>query len=200
MSADPRKDTVARFNERAEDYARFRPSYPDTAVDALFEGLGDPAALVAVDVGAGTGISSRLLAGRGAHVIALEPNAEMRALALADGLDVRDGRADATGLPDACADLVTSFQAFHWFANRATVAEFVRLLRSCGRVAVIFNERDDQDPFSFGYGTIVDGFVDRMALAGYENGAELILQLLADGGLQRVRRAAFPNRQTLDYA
>ena len=199
MSAQQPDEAVARFDARAADYARYRPSYPPAALDAILAGLGDPASLAVVDIGAGTGISSRLLAARGARVVALEPNAEMRALARASGLDARDGLAEATGLPGACADVVACFQSFHWFAHHAAVAELVRLLRPRGRIALVWNERDDDDPFTFAYGEIVDRFADRMALAGFENGPELIARLLAESGLPRCSRQTFANRQRLDY-
>ncbi|MBN3947811.1 MAG: methyltransferase domain-containing protein [Nostoc sp. NMS7] len=67
-----------RFSERAEDYVKYRPSYPADAIDIILEGLGENSQLVATDIGAGTGIDSRLLAERGVNVIAIEPNAAMR--------------------------------------------------------------------------------------------------------------------------
>ncbi|HWT05379.1 MAG TPA: SAM-dependent methyltransferase, partial [Xanthomonadales bacterium] len=63
-----------RFADRAGDYVAGRPSYPAAALDALFDGLGDAGDVLAADLGAGTGISSRLLAERGAQVLAIEPN------------------------------------------------------------------------------------------------------------------------------
>jgi 2-polyprenyl-3-methyl-5-hydroxy-6-metoxy-1,4-benzoquinol methylase len=54
-----------RFSDRAADYAKYRPSYPEEAIATILEGLGDPSQLVAADIGAGTGISSRLLAQKG---------------------------------------------------------------------------------------------------------------------------------------
>ncbi|MFY9718601.1 MAG: hypothetical protein WAK16_03055, partial [Candidatus Cybelea sp.] len=68
-TSDP-MSPLARFGARAQSYAAFRPSYPPEAIDAALEGLGDPSALVVADLGAGTGISSRLFADRGACVIA----------------------------------------------------------------------------------------------------------------------------------
>lgn len=82
------KNPTGRFSDRAADYVKYRPSYPTEAIDAVLEGLNpggtssqpvrEPAPLVAADVGAGTGISAKLLAERGVRVIAIEPNAGMR--------------------------------------------------------------------------------------------------------------------------
>src|SRR5688572_26600177 len=69
---------TGRFSDRAQAYSRHRPSYPAPAVDAMLAGLGEPARLSAADIGAGTGISSRLLAERGLTVHAVEPNQAMR--------------------------------------------------------------------------------------------------------------------------
>jgi len=168
-------DTVTRFNQRADDYARYRPSYPPAAIDAIFDGLAPPPKLRIVDVGAGTGISSKLLAERGARVIAVEPNDEMRAVALGAG-----------------------FQAFHWFAEPATIAEFGRVLAPGGRLAIVWNERDDGDPFTRGYGEIVDRFAKRTNLAGYATAPEMFARLLPGTVFGEVRARAFPNAQRLD--
>ncbi len=145
-----------RFTERAGDYAAARPSYPDAAIDALFDGIAEPSQCTVVDLGAGTGISSRLLAARGAQVIAVEPNAAMATQgACAANLRLHAATAEHTGLPDAGADLVTAFQAFHWFDRSAAIAEMLRLLRPGGRAAIVYNERDERDPFTAAYGAIV---------------------------------------------
>jgi SAM-dependent methyltransferase len=110
-----RLDPTGRFTNRAEDYAKHRPSYPDAAIDAVLMGLGAPPDLVAADVGAGTGISSRALAARGLRVVAIEPNAAMRAKAEPHPrVEWRDGTGERTGLPPASVDLVLCAQAFHW--------------------------------------------------------------------------------------
>ncbi len=193
------RPTATRFDRRADDYARYRPSYPAAAIDAIFAGLGEPAALRALDVGAGTGISGRLLAERGARVVGVEPNAEMREAAVATGLEVRPGHADELGLEDGSVDLVTSFQAFHWFATPEVVAEFARVLRPGGRLALVWNERDDDDPFTRAYGELIESFGDRKALATLRNGSAFVSDLLR-GALGEVRLQSFPNRQRLDEA
>src|SRR5690348_12215174 len=115
-------DTVERFTDRAADYVKYRPSYPPAAIDAILEGLGPADTLTAADIGAGTGISSRLLGERGVNVIAVEPGAGMRSAA-APHANVHwvAGRADATGLGTASIDVVVCAQSFHWFQTPAAV-------------------------------------------------------------------------------
>jgi SAM-dependent methyltransferase len=145
-----------RFTRHADAYAANRPSYPLEAVDALIDGLGDPATLTVADIGAGTGISSRLLAARGPRVFAIEPNAAMRDVATVDPrLTWVDGTGEATSLADASVDVVAAFQAWHWVDHPRAVAEARRILRPGGRLAVVYNERDERDPFTAGYGDIV---------------------------------------------
>lgn len=187
---------TGRFSDRAEAYAAARPSYPDEAIDALFEGLGDPAEQTVADLGAGTGISARLLAARGAQVYAVEPNGPMRAAAAPDPrITWVDATAEHTGLDEASIDLVTAFQAFHWFDTRAVLDEMVRILRPAGRAAVVYNERDDQDPFTGAYGTLVRRYqtddTERRRAFGMESFAQF-------AAWHTVRRIVVPNPHVLD--
>src|SRR5712691_10919508 len=98
------RDPTARFTGLAELYARSRPGYPAQAVDFVLATCNLRSGSALVDVGCGTGISSRLFAARGLHVIGIEPNADMRARAAAEPgpvVEYRDGRAESTGLPPA---------------------------------------------------------------------------------------------------
>jgi SAM-dependent methyltransferase len=145
-------NATGRFSERGADYARHRPSYPDAAIDAVLAGLGAPSSLLAVDVGAGTGISSRLLAARGLRVIAVEPNRDMREAAQADArITWVDGTAESVPLRDAEANLVLAAQAFHWFRAEPAVREMARVLAPAGRLALVWNRRSTRDPFTAGY-------------------------------------------------
>jgi SAM-dependent methyltransferase len=145
-----------RFTERADDYVKHRPSYPTQAIDFIFEGLAPASQILAADIGAGTGIASRLLAERGVKVIAVEPNAAMRKAAQThSNVEYRDGGAEATSLPDASVDLVTAFQAFHWFNPEPTLLEFRRILKPNGRLAVVWNNRDKNDAFTEEYNHFV---------------------------------------------
>jgi len=147
---------LTRFSDRATDYVKYRPSYPAAAIDIILERLAPPSQLVAADIGAGTGISSRLLAQRGVRVLAIEPNAAMREAGEPDPLvEFRDGTAEVTNLRDASVDLVTCFQAFHWFNPEPTLLEFRRILKPSGRLAVVWNNRDKNDQFTAEYSGLV---------------------------------------------
>jgi SAM-dependent methyltransferase len=123
------------FGDRAEEYARHRPTYPD----ALFDHL---VALVerrelAWDCGAGSGQTSRSLAGRFAQVVATD--ASMRQLANAKApVHVRfvAAAAEAAPLKDRCADLVTVSAALHWFDRPGFYAEVRRAARPGAIIAV----------------------------------------------------------------
>ena len=149
---------LSRFSDRAADYAKHRPSYPTPAIEAILEGLGEgePSQLVAADIRAGTGISSRLLAERGVRVIAIEPNAAMREAASPHPLvEFREGTAEATNLADASVNLVTCFQSFHWFNPEPSLQEFRSILKSNGRLAVVWNDRECNDEFTANYSCII---------------------------------------------
>lgn len=156
LDQDPRplheRAPTSRFSDRVADYVRYRPSYPAEAIDAVLAGLGDPHKLTAADIGAGTGISSRLLADRGVQVWALEPNAEMRAAAAPHGrVQWAAAAAEATGLATGSVDLVVCAQAFHWFRQEEALAEFARILQPRGRLALIWNDDDQDDAAMAGY-------------------------------------------------
>lgn len=151
-------DPLTRFSDRARDYAAHRPSYPAAAIDAILDGLGDPHQLRAADIGAGTGISSRLLADRGAFVWAVEPNQAMTDMAEPhSNVEFVDANATATSLGNNSVDLVTAFQAFHWFYIPSTLDEFHRILKPCGRLVAVWNDRDSADAFTGEYGNLIRG-------------------------------------------
>ena len=152
--------TTSRFDDRVADYVRFRPSYPDAAIDFVVTALGVGRGDVVADIGAGTGISSALLLARGLGVKAIEPNAPMRAAAVSWlGDDARfaalDGTAEATTLPDQSVDAIVAAQAFHWFHPERARAEAQRILKRAERpaqAALIWNARREAgSPFLEGY-------------------------------------------------
>lgn len=155
-----------RFTARADTYARFRPPYPAAALDWLWQAAGLSPGSVIADVGSGTGILTAQLLERGATVYAVEPNAAMREAAegwLGDrpGFISVDATAEATTLSDGSVDLVTAGQAFHWFQPEAARAEFGRILRPGGLVALIWNSRDKSNAFVAAYEALLEEYAHR---------------------------------------
>jgi SAM-dependent methyltransferase len=124
----------------ADDYDRVRPGPPDEALDWLVPQNCE----IAVDVAAGTGVFTRALQRRAAHVIAVEPDDRMRAVLAARSPGVRAvaGRGEAIGVPDASADGVFVSSAWHWLDPGQAVPEIARVLRDGGRLGVIWTSRD----------------------------------------------------------
>lgn len=130
-----------KFTGKAALYAQYRPSYPNSLIDWLYEHAN---ATCVADIGAGTGIFTRCLQSKPWRLSAVEPNSDMqRELRRTLGEDVAlyGNSAENTGIPDNSVDLVTVAQAFHWFDEVKFKAECRRILTSAGKLAVIWNER-----------------------------------------------------------
>jgi SAM-dependent methyltransferase len=189
-------DSATRFNDRADDYVRYRPTYPAAAIDAILAGLGTPATLIAADLGAGTGISARLLGDRGVRVVAIEPSPGMRQAAAAHP-HVRfvASRAEATALKAGAVRLILSAQSFHWFNSPTTFVECARILQPGGRLAIMWNRRSRHDPLTDGYRRAIaavggDSSIERMAFDP---------DVVAKSGVfAPAERLSFPNVQRLD--
>jgi SAM-dependent methyltransferase len=139
------------FNTLAADYADGRPNYPAELFDRLVELSGRPLAGAWIaDVGAGTGISSRQLAERGARVVAVEPSAQMLGQLLASSPGVTGLRGDGNALPfaDGTLDFVTYAQSWHWTDPSKSVPEFQRVLRPGGAFAAWWNFTDRDSDWS----------------------------------------------------
>jgi len=132
---------VDRFSGFAKEYNHYRPSIPDVIVDILSQLASVTKPRKVVDLGCGTGLSTRVWEKKAYEVIGVEPNDDMRfqAMSHSDGSNIRyqKGLSVSTGLPDSCADIVTVVEAFHWMEPTATLKEIVRILRPGGAFAAI---------------------------------------------------------------
>jgi len=146
VNRDPNaRGPYTAFAEVAAAYERGRPGYPEEAVRWL---AGDEPHDV-VDLGAGTGKLTRTLVALGHRVTAIEPLPEMLDLLpeAAPGAAAILGNAEVIPLPDDFADVVTSAQAFHWFDHTLALPEIARILRRGGRLGLIWNTRDEREPW-----------------------------------------------------
>ena len=183
-------DSVARFSNRAENYARFRPSYPAGVIEVLETDCGLTKHSMIADVGSGTGILSKLFLNNGNVVIGIEPNPEMRRageriLRGFPNFTSTDATAEATTLGNSSVDFVTAGQAFHWFDREKARREFVRILKPGGWVVLIWNERKvDSTPFLREYENLLLRYGTDYEKVRHENVAGEIAQFFAPEPVQ----------------
>lgn len=199
-----RSDSTERFSSRVADYVRYRPDYPPALLDWLHQDIGVPTETLVADIGAGTGISTRLFLAAGHPVIAVEPNAAMRdaaeQLLAPDYLRLKfaDGTAEATGLADNSVGFVAAAQAFHWFDTAAVRREWARILQPEGMALVFWNSRLlDASPFLIGYEQLLLEFgTDYTEVAERYQDDDTMRAWFGEGlrGMARL-----PNVQRMDY-
>jgi len=185
---EERRKQASSFAGVADVYERSRPGYPDDAVRWL-AGAGP---CDVVDLGAGTGKLTRSLVALGHRVTAVEPLEEMLAQLRASVPKARSlrGGAEAIPLPDASTDVVACAQAFHWFDHEPALAEIARVLRPGGRIALVWNLRDESEIW---VEELSDAIVGR---TGLDRGA--IEPIERSGLYGTVERAVFEHAQQVD--
>ena len=136
------------FGGKSENYSAYRLSYPSEIKDLIFSMCSYP---IIADIGSGTGKFSQLFAEQAKMLYAIEPNEEMRRIAVSllgkySNYVSIAATADQTTLDDGSIDIITSAEAYHWFDNEATKTEWKRILKENGYVFLIWNQFGG-DPF-----------------------------------------------------
>ncbi len=191
-----------RFTSRVETYVKYRPGYPAEVIELLRSECGLTPASIVADVGSGTGIFSELLLKNGNLVIGVEPNEAMRGAAESllreySRFQSVNGSAEDTTLPNASVNLITAGQAFHWFDAAAARNEFVRILKSGGFVALIWNDRRlDSTAFLREYETLLRDYGTDYAKVQEFDPMDHIASFFAP---QSFKQREFPNRQEFDF-
>lgn len=197
-------DPTQRFSNRVDNYTKYRPGYPPGVLDLLRTDGGLNNRSVVADIGSGTGIFTKLLLDEGYTVYAVEPNDAMR-LAADESLGANkkyhsvSGTAEATTLKDHTVDMVVCAQAFHWFDAHRTKAEFARILKPGGKVALIWNNRQvEVDEFAINYELLLQQQASDYKRVNHQNltGADFSA-FFKDG---KYRLTKFANTQVFDMA
>jgi ubiquinone/menaquinone biosynthesis C-methylase UbiE len=187
---DERLMRAASFAGVADAYERARPGYPDDAVRWL---TGERPCDV-LDLGAGTGKLTRSLTAIGHRVKAVEPLEPMleQLREAVPGIEAFLGSAEMIPLEDESVDVVTCAQAFHWFDHEHALPEIARVLRPGGRLALIWNMRDEREPW---VEELSDAMVGRTTFVSGGGATDLIDRSAL---YSPVERAVFDHVQLID--
>ena len=153
------KDSTERFSDRVDNYAKYRPAYPEKILDYLKEYNFSGSSVIA-DAGSGTGKLTELFLKNGNRTYAVEPNPDMRNMAdsllnkYANYVSI-NGTAEKTALGNASVDFVVVGQAFHWFDADKALNEFRRILKINGVLVLIWNDRKLDTGFLIEYDSIL---------------------------------------------
>ena len=193
---------TGRFSDRVENYMKYRPTYPDAVLEILRQQTGLSTHSIIADIGAGTGISTRLFLNNGNPVLAVEPNDEMRQAAECVSVGVENfqsvsGTAEQTTLGRQSVDYVIAAQSFHWFDRLQVKREFRRILRPGGWVCLLWNTRRiDATPFLKAYEALLQTYGTDYQVIRHRNISYQMLQEFLGSSMQRFQ---MPNSQRFDY-
>lgn len=136
-----------KFNNLADIYEKYRPSYPEEYIKYIIKKCNLNEESIVADIGAGTGILTRQLLANNLKVVGVEPNLDMirvlKKLETNKNFKAIEGSAEHTNLKENSIDLIVVAQAFHWFDKQNFKEECKRILKTNGKVWILWNQLDE---------------------------------------------------------
>lgn len=170
-----------RFSNRVENYARFRPHYPNEIIPFLKKQVGLSKHSIIADIGSGTGLSAEIFLKNGNKVFGIEPNKEMREAAVElfkkdkNFISV-EATAENTSLPDSSVNLIVAGQAFHWFDRELAKKEFQRIVAPEGHLVLMWNDRKMDSGFQQAYEGLLNDFAVDYEQVNHRNVGEAAIR------------------------
>ncbi len=198
MDEDERIRRGSSFGAVATAYAEHRPDYPETAVRWCLAPAGhEVSRLRVLDLGAGTGKLTAVLASLGADVTAVEPDPAMLAefRRLLPEVHAMPGSAEAIPLADGSVDAVVCGQAMHWFDMAVAVPEIARVLTPGGVLAGLWNYDDDRVEWVAGLQAVAKGAASASMSTRRAEAVDFDLDRSGTDFFMGAERAEFPNGQ-----
>ncbi|MBQ3497921.1 MAG: class I SAM-dependent methyltransferase [Clostridia bacterium] len=160
------------FNKAADYYDRFRPSYPQEIVDTLISETEIFEGSKLLEIGAGSGKATSLLAGKGFDILCIEPGKDLVRIGNErfknDFVEFRLGRFEQIQLSEKSFDLVFAAQSFHWIPQPEGFEKCHNILKPNGSLAIIYNmyivEDNEQDRELLSLSKKHGGFADFVTL------------------------------------
>lgn len=176
MSNSKTKPGYGDFGNLSKQYAQFRTGYPKEVIDYFWAIMKIENPMI-LDVGCGTGISTRQILRDGAKIIGIDKDPKMVEEAKKVSSDIEYIVALANSLPftDESFDAVTSISAFHWFTDDVSVEEIKRILKPNG-IYFIANKNEVGGGIKTEFRNIVSDVVEKLPNVKASYNAKEILE------------------------
>jgi ubiquinone/menaquinone biosynthesis C-methylase UbiE len=193
------QQVTGNFGKLVHNYTSARPEYPREAIGLVLKSIAQPNPLI-LDLGCGTGISTRQLGKAGAIVFGCDADMTMLDAAIKEqskNVSYVYGSAEKIPFSDQTFNAVTMFSAFHWFTTKKALAEIKRVLKPNGTVCIV--QRRHQSPFRGDFRNIIEQTLKTKAAPKFNTKTEFVSFLKANG-FSKVKKHVLPtiNKYPLD--
>lgn len=128
-------EKVTLFGEASAEYKRFRPEYPSSLFKIILKNVKKPY-LKALDIGAGTGLSTKILSDIFETVVAIEPDKKMTARAgFGENVQVINDCTENVDFDNDPFDLITAGNSFYWIDAETVLEKMHGWLKPDGVIA-----------------------------------------------------------------